>query len=289
MFLLALCILVNVLIAVCFKLFSRQGVQGFVAIVFNYVVCVVLGSIFVGYVPILKHDLATGWVPFGIALGCCFIVGFNFVALSIKHTGITVTTVMQKMSLLLSSGYAILFFFETTGVTKITGIALSVIAIVLINLGRRDRSKSLSRDPNLVFPFLALVFSGAIEAILFHIHAKGLSVDQDAILVTYSFSVAGIFGVLIIPVLYATGRIRFQWRDYIWGLALGLPNFFSIYLILVLLKHGFEGSVLFPVLNVGVLVASTIVAILIFRETLNRWNFVGIGLAILSIIMIMTL
>lgn len=283
---LLVCILANISIAVCFKFFHRKEVNSFVAIVFNYIICGILGSIILGHVPLLSHSISTRWVPFGLALGLVFIFGFQIVALSVKYTGITVTTVMQKMSLVVSAAFAIVFFAEAAGPLKLTGIGLSVAAVLLINAGHRNKREALTFDPNLIYPVLCLIVSAVIESILYYIHATGLSIDHDADLTTYAFSVAAVGGTIVLIYLYGSGRVRFQIRDYVWGLVLGIPNFFSIYLILVLLKEGFEGSALFPVLNVAVLCGSAIIGLFVFLERLNRRNYIGIALALIAIIMI---
>jgi len=63
-----------------------------------------------------------------------------------------------------------------------------------------------------------------------------------------------------------------------------VPNYFSIYLILVMLNQGWKGSIIYPMLNVSVLLLSTLIAVIGFRERLTRLNWIGIGLATLSII-----
>ena len=92
------CVFANILIAICFKLFFRNKVNSFVAIIVNYWVCLTLGSIMVGHVPIVTYGLETRWVPYGLGLGLIFIVGFNITAQSVRYTGMTITTVMMKMS-----------------------------------------------------------------------------------------------------------------------------------------------------------------------------------------------
>jgi multidrug transporter EmrE-like cation transporter len=71
-------------------------------------------------------------------------------------------------------------------------------------------------------------------------------------------------------------------------LLLGVPNFFTIYLILALLESGFPGSVLYPLLNVLVLVVTVLTGYFVFKETLSRVNVIGIMIAI-AVIALMSL
>lgn len=281
------CLLANILIAICFKMFFRKQVNSFVAIIVNYWVCLTLGSIMVGHVPIVTYGLETKWVPFGLGLGLIFIVGFNITAQSVRYTGMTITSVMMKMSLLISSTYAIVFFAENAGLPKLAGIAMAALAVILINATPGSGNSGLRPGPYVVYPILTLLLSGLVEVTLYYVQATGLSLDADAELTTFAFSVAAIIGTGIVAWLYVTKRVTFQWKDYLWGVGLGIPNFFSIYLILVMLKQGFEGSVLFPVLNISTLVLTAAIGMLAFREKLRPVNIVGIGLAILAILSIM--
>ena len=232
--------------------------------------------------PLLSHGRETPWLPFALLLGVLFVSGFNITALSVKYTGITTTAVMSRMSLLVSAGYAIIVFLEPLGPVKLVGIALAILAILLIN--RRAESKGrFARGPYLLYPVLALLFAGAIESVLYYIKAMQLSIDSDLQLTTYAFSVAGIIGSVIVGVSCATGKRRIRRNDLIGGLALGLPNFFSIYLILLLLQQGWQGSVLFPVLNLTVLAASAVVGIYLFREKVSRLNVIGLLCALAAI------
>ena len=61
---------------------------------------------------------------------------------------------------------------------------------------------------------------------------------------------------------------------------------FSIFLLLKMLNQGWNGSLMYPMVNVTVLLLSTIVAVIAFHEKLNRINWIGIGLASASILTI---
>jgi uncharacterized membrane protein len=77
----------------------------------------------------------------------------------------------------------------------------------------------------------------------------------------------------------------FAWKNLLGGVALGIPNYGSMLFMLWALADGLGGSVVFPVNNVGIIVATAIGAVLIFREHLSRINRAGVVLAALSIIL----
>ena len=286
MLILAICIATNILLVVCFKMFDRLGVQLFPAIVFNYFVCAILGSFYVGHIPLIRYGFETHWVPFGLTLGLLFIVGFNIAALSVRHAGMAITTIMQRMSLLLTAAFAVLFFHESAGASKVMGLLLAMLAVFLVNLKEGDQKRPISRLETYLYPALILVFSAGIEIILFYVHETGLSHNADAELTTFAFSTAGVLGTIGLLFMYISGKTKFRWRDLIGGMALGVPNFFSIYLILRLLVHGFDGSVLFPVLNVAVVAGATLIGVLGFREPFRFINALGVASAILAIVLI---
>jgi uncharacterized membrane protein len=50
--------------------------------------------------------------------------------------------------------------------------------------------------------------------------------------------------------------------------------------------EGNESSTLFTINNVGIVMLSTLVGLLVFKEHISRKNWIGIGLAIVSIILV---
>jgi drug/metabolite transporter (DMT)-like permease len=287
MILLAAAILANLVIAVCFKLFKRMDVDHFTAIVVNYWASAILGSVLGGHVPLLSYDPAmVEWIPFAIALSAFFIIGFTVTALSVRYAGMAVTTAMQRMSLLVSASYALVFFGEAFDIYKLGGMILAIVAIILITRSERNFESDKHPVRLLLLPIGTLLFSGIIESVLYHVHAKRLAIHGDIVFTTYAFSVAACVGTLIVIFRAVKGLHNVTKNDLIGGLALGIPNFFTIYLILTLLNNGFPGSVLYPVLNILVLTLTAIVGLTFFREKLSKGKVIGIGIALLAILLI---
>jgi len=130
--------------------------------------------------------------------------------------------------------------------------------------------------------------SGLIEIILYYVEVSG-QVDGDGVYFTStSFGLAGAIGILIVLFRILTGRSRFSWKDVLGGIVLGLPNYLSIYLLIHLLERGWDGSVLFPLNNVSILVAITLIGAFIYKERLNMLKIVGLVFGIIAIVLIGT-
>lgn len=287
MILLLAAVLANLIIAICFKLFDRFNVDRFTAIVVNYWASLLIGSALSGQVPLFTYSvIADKWTLFAIILSVLFVGGFTITAFSVRYVGMAITTAMQKMSLLISAFYAVLFFHEPLGILKLIGLLLAIVAVILIT---RNTQGGITRSQLLHFFFLplgTLIFSGLIESILYYVHAHQLAIEGDLAFVTYGFSAAACIGTIVIAYRSVRGTHRITKQDILGGLALGIPNFFTIYLILTLLSHGFPGSVLYPVLNILVLALTAVTGLFLFKEKLSKINIAGLLVALLAILLI---
>lgn len=71
------------------------------------------------------------------------------------------------------------------------------------------------------------------------------------------------------------------------GIVLGIPNYFSIYFLVMALRNpDFESSTLFTLNNVAIVTLSTLLGIALFRERLIKHNWIGLALAVISIILV---
>lgn len=281
------CLLVTICIGICFKLFGRWKVNTFNAIVINYTVCLFLGFLLDpnGTIPFSIQNIQTPWFKYDLLLGLLFITGFNLTAHAIQKAGITLTTMMQRMSLITTVSFTVIVFHERFGWPAFCGLLLALLAIAAIN----QTGTSISfHKPGKYTPllFLVLLLSSAIEIILFYVEKSGLVGEKQMAFTTHGFGCAAILGWLMMGWLWIKRKNSISRRDIYAGILLGIPNYFSIYLMLVMLNQGWKGSIMYPMLNVSVLLLSTIIAVIGFREKLNRLNWIGIGLAALSILTI---
>lgn len=280
-------IVVNGLIGVLFKLFKTYEVDNLQAIIVNYFVCVITGTVVYQQAVVTMDVINQPWFPFAVILSFLFIFIFNVVAMTVQRLGILVTTLFQKMSLVWPTIFGIIVYSESTGFFKLLGIIFAFVAIFMINYspGMKLNKKQLIGLGTLLAA-LTWVGSGLIEMFLYYVKVEGLSEGQDIQFTSTLFFLAGINGTIFFAIKSLWKRPTFQLKNVIGGIALGIPNFFSIYYILVLLDRGMEASTLFPIMNVGVLIMNAIVGVLAFKESLGLVRSIGLGLALGAIVLL---
>ena len=279
-----LTLIANVLILIAFKLFPRFKVNNFNAIIINYFVAVITGSIVLGGIPFDKSALGQAWFPYAAFLGVVFVSVFNIVALTIQKTGVVIGTLFQKMSLLFPVIAAMLFFGEDIIAKRIIGIGLAVLSIVVINLpssGDDELSKGIKKYWYL--PLLTLLGSGLIELLLYYVEVKGIAPNGDISFVTFLFFTAGVCGLTykIISRKWSVSK-----NDLLAGIGLGIPNFFSIYLLLKSLASGVDATVMFPFINVGTILSGVLLGYIAFNESMGKTKTIGVLIAIAAICLI---
>lgn len=282
---LLLSILSSSLIFVLFKLFKKFGLNTFQAIVFNYfIACTVGFFVFIKETDITQIPLKP-WFPGTLILGVLFISVFYLAAITAQRFGLSVVSVATKMSVAIPVLFGILYFKESSGIVKVIGIVLALAAVYLTSL--KNRKGIAIKKENLIFPILVFLGSGIIDTSLKFLESSYVNKTDVALFSSAIFFVAGTIGTGALVVQGFMGTLRITGKNILGGFALGIPNFFSIYfLVMALRSEGFESSSIFTINNVAIVLVSTVLGIALFRERLIPKNWIGIALAIISILMV---
>ncbi|MBI6116447.1 EamA/RhaT family transporter [Salegentibacter maritimus] len=283
---LLLSILSSTIIFVVFRLYKKYGVNTLQAIIINYFIACTVG--FFGYIESTEDLIripSESWFMGIIILGALFITVFNLAAITTQRSGLSVVSVATKMSLAIPVFCGIFIYNESLGFLKITGVILALLAVYLSSI-KTKKGISIKRE-NLIFPLLVFIGSGVIDTTINYLENFYVSENDVGLFSSSIFGIAGIIGTLILIGQAFLGKLKITWRNIAGGIALGIPNYFSIYfLVMALRSPGFENSVIFTLNHVGIVLASTILGIVLFKEVLLKKNWIGIALAVLSIILV---
>ena len=296
MLLLLICILFNSYISIVFKLFAIYEVRVLQAIVINYFVCALTASVVLGSPAVTPDVIDKQWFLAAVIIGFAFIITFNLFAYTVQRFGVVLSSIFQKMSLIAPTLAAIIYYGDSTGPMKVVGIILAIASIFVISLGRLPNGQELDIDqsPKKINPIIWLLpfgtFLGScfIDVSLWYVNLSALASSFDIDFIATLFFFAGSFGVLFVLFDYIKNKTTFRKKDIIAGVALGIPNFFSIWLLLKVLDNGMEASVVFPINNIGILVTTAILGVVFFGEKVKLQKTIGFVMAVAAIILIAT-
>ena len=228
------------------------------------------------------------WLWAAVGIGLTFITTFILFANTVQKFGVVLGSIFQKMSLIAPALLAILLYGESAGWIKICGIALAILSIFVISGKTSSKTEATNSDNKLLwlFPIGTFIGSCMVDSGLFFVNQTGLASSLDIDFIATLFFFAGLCGILFISYDYLVKGTTYRRKELIAGFALGVPNFFSIYLLLMVLSNGMDGSVVFPINNVGILLATAILGLIFFGEKFNTRKLIGFSMAILSILLV---
>lgn len=287
MLFLLLTILTSVSLILIFRALETYNANTFPVIVVNYLTCSLMGLFLVEDIGNIGQVIYQPSFPFAIFLGTMFIVAFNLIGLSARVEGVTATAVAHKLSVVIPVVAAYFLYDDSFGPIKILGIILALSAVYLSTHKPKQEDKKARPRWAILLPILVFVGSGIVDATVKYVEHHFLrGVAYDDFLV-FLFATAFILGFLALVVSLILKKTSFGSKELLWGVVLGVPNYGSMYFMIKTLEFsGFESSEVFPLINIGVVAAAAVLAKVIFKEKLSAVNLLGLGLAIIAIILI---
>ena len=272
---------------VLFKYFGKYGINNLQAIIVNYFTAGTL-SLIVAYNNDIKISLpdiiySTYIIP-SLIIGFLFIVTFNLLAFGTQKIGIAISTVANKMSMIIPVIIGISLFSEKLGMFKLIGIVLAISAIYMTS----TKSGKLSFDKKFL-PIILLIFfgQGMADGTLSWAQKFSINDENTPLFFASVFLIAGILGSVFLIYETIKNGFKLEFKNLIWGIGLGIPNYLTLHFFVRSLQSPiFESSQVFPIVNMGVIVLTALAGILLFREKLSFFNWGGILVAVLAISLI---
>lgn len=285
MIFLVISIILNALIFALFKVFGIKNVNTFQAIVANYFVCVITGTLFTGLHEVLDQPLDSTWIYIALALGLVFITIFYLMALTAQKFSIAASSIASKMAFVIPVLFSIYILKVDSQFSwyNFVGVGFALIATYMSsassNTEIRVGNKFLWLLP--VFVFLG---NGLIDTTINFTNLNYITESSVKVFPIYIFLSAAVIGGII---LLFRGE-KMTSRSIISGIILGVINYFTVFTFLKALGSlGNNGAFVFPIFNTGIVVLSTLIGVIVFKEKLSRLNKIGIAVAVLAIALVM--
>lgn len=276
MFYLILAIASSALVSVIMRLSDRKVTGNIAMLAVNYLMCVAVSVVYAGDNLFVSAPGLTGAVLMGIINGMLYLGGFVLLQLNIRHNGVVLSSTFMKLGLLVSLAVSVIFFHEVPDLLQIIGFCLAVGAIVLINF-KRESGGEAGFKAGLILLFLVGGMADAMSKIFEELGNSALS---DHFLVC-TFLMASLLCTVLMTV---KGQRPGKW-EAIFGLLIGVPNFFCAKFLLGALKS-IPAVIVYPVYCVGTILVVSMIGVLAFRERLEKRQWLGMGLILIALVLL---
>jgi len=281
---LILCILSSSLIFAIFKLFPKFGIDTFQAIVFNYFMAFGCGILFFGKEWNTRALMSGNWMVFVIIAAILFISLFLIMGKSSQKNGVALTSIAVKMSMAISLILMIIVYRESLSLLKISGILLAFTGVFLVSFSKSEEKIEKSSKWMLLVLFIG---SGILDFVLNYVQKFELTYLSASLFSAFGFGLAGLIGIFILSIKIIRKETAFSSKNLIAGIILGIPNYFSIYFLMLSYNStGWNDSTVLAVINVSVVLTSAFIGFLAFKEIITLRKLTGLITAVSAIVIL---
>lgn len=303
---LAFAVACSVAIGMIFKHTGPMGLDRTALLTVNYAAAVGVGGVLIaggGRSAGGTLDLSPTLLVLGIGTGALLIAGFFLLAYATDVAGMSLAIGVMRVSVVIPFLASWLVWNEVPSVAQGVGMVLAAAAFFLIaQKQRRPEPVPAGAGPTAggatvtemaadvdwhAFGVLALTFcmGGAVDLSM-KTFEEGFGASNSRVLfLMLTFGVAFLIGAVMV----AVRALRHgEWpggRTVGWGLVLGIVNYGSLEFILRAIAV-LPGPFVFPANNIAIMVLAAVLGVYLWDEYLSRANRIGIGLAIVALVML---
>jgi drug/metabolite transporter (DMT)-like permease len=273
---LLLAILSSALIAVIMRLSSGKVRANLSMLAANYLVCLLLAAICGNFMVFPKDQPGFSMtVLMGMGNGALYLLGFVLLQYNTRKNGIVLSSVFMKLGLLVPMVLSVLVFRESPTWMQIVGFVLALAAILLLNL-KKQTVAGQKRWTLLVM----LLMCGGADAMSKVFEVLGPAVLSEQFLF-YTFAMA----LVLCGGLVICQKERPGLRELLFGIAIGVPNFFASKFLLLSLKN-LPAVVVFPSFSIGTMLLATLAGVVFYKERLSKLQWAALTTIVAALLLL---
>ena len=242
----------------------------------NYIVCTLCSYMYMDKDMGIFMQNGLGFMTgLGIISGILYLATLLMMQYSTRHNGVVLSSTFMKLGVLIPTIMAIVVFREVPKDTQVVGIALAVIAIVMIHFEK----KAIHEGSKKIWLLWLLLGGGITDSMANVFGQYGNPVMKDGYLLL-TFAVAAILAAVL---AFREGKLSKE--DLMYGMILGVPNYFSARFLLLALGD-LSAVLVYPTFSAATLVVITTVGILVFKESVDKKKMAALGLIVLALFLL---
>lgn len=274
---------------VTMRFFKHFELDNHQALMWNYIFATVTGFLICNHFDTIPELVNESWFGLSLMTGFWFIFTYLLMTRSTQSSGITITSLSSKLSVVLPTLAGVLIFHEKLNWEISIGIVLALVALVLVvggenTAGDGNKESSNIRRINWLLPVLIFFGTGTGD-ILMKLNEQRNASNDMGFMIAFIYMIAMLFGIILVIHDLIKGLSKWQNKSIFGGIILGVINFFSTYCIFHAMRC-FDNVMLFPIYNIGVVSLTALIGWLVFKEKLTWKNYLGLAIALIAVVLI---
>ena len=242
----------------------------------GYLSCTILSILHTA--PLHTNSIAQDSLPtimLGILGGILLLAGFVALQVNTKINGVVLSGVFAKLGVIIPALVSILVFKEQPKLIQVLGFILTLIAIILMNSGKKD-----SKTTSITALLLLLLSNGLADSM-----AKFFDEFGNHSLEGFYFIFTFVVAFLLSCALAIIKKQHVSAPDIYYGLLLGIPNFYSIRFLTKAVME-IPAFIAFPTYSVSTIILISTIGVIFFKEKLTRNQKYGFVLILFALILL---
>lgn len=215
-------------------------------------------------------------------LGVVFIVNLMVYSKSIDRNGMGISIAAMRMSLIFPIGVSLIVFGESLALIRYAGIVVTFFSLILML--PEIKKKKISGLNDAWYPLIIFILTGMADTGM-KVYERVFSSE-----ISEGLFLSGVFIISFIcggAVLLYRDNVKFNLTEVLTGILIGVVNLYSSVFLIYALKL-MPGSVVFPLVNVSLVIFGTMIGIMIWKDRPDRKQQAGLVLAVVSIILLLS-
>lgn len=276
---LSLClgILSSALVSVIMRLSGSRVKNNLGMLTMNYIVCALLAALFCDIRQTFAFENPALYTALGMGgfNGVLYLAGFILMQINIPRNGVVLSSIFQKLGLLVPIVVSVVFYRELPSVLQGIGFVLAVAAIILMNY-RKDGGSA-----DFKLGLLGMLLACGMAEAMSKIFKEAGAAELEPQFLFFTFASAMIFCFLCM----IAKKQRIGLSELFFGTLIAIPNFFSSKFLLGALES-IPAVIVFPVFSVGTILAVTLAGVLLFRERITKQQWIAISMILVALVLL---
>jgi len=272
MFYLILAILSSAMVSITMRASEKYITNKMAMFMSNYAICIALSAAFLDWKNV-SAGLGMPALVLGVISGVLYLVSFIFLKYNMQHNGIVLSSTFMKLGVLIPTVMAVVVFHEMPKWTQVLGIAISVFAIIMVHFEK----EALQESNKKIWLLLLLVLSGFTDSMANIYEQVGKAEGKDGYLLI-TFFVA----FLLAAMLAFREKNKMTRKDLVFGMLIGIPNYFSARFLLLALGS-VDAVLVYPMYSVATIIVITLAGVFAFREQISKKKAIALGMIVVAV------